>query len=121
MQIGVFPDVSGLELSVSVTSYEEGGENGYVHKLPGRASWPHIVMKSGVTDSDALFQWVSQSSGDGFAAAGNKITRCTGAITALGTDGAGFVPGIFRAPSPSGGPALISMRVPVTPFKRNSR
>jgi phage tail-like protein len=88
VQIGVFQEVSGLELSVSVKEYEEGGENGYVHKFPGRASWPHIVMKSGVTNSDALFQWVSQSSGDGFAAAGNKITRCTGAITALGTDGA---------------------------------
>jgi phage tail-like protein len=87
VQIGVFQEVSGLELQVAVKEYEEGGENGFVHKFPGRSSWPHIVMKSGVTNSDALFQWVSKSSGEGFAAAGNKITRSTGAITAIGTDG----------------------------------
>lgn len=87
VQIGVFQEVSGLELTVAVKEYEEGGENGYVHKFPGRSSWPNVVMKAGITNSDALFQWVSQSSGDGFASAGNKITRCTGAITALGSDG----------------------------------
>ncbi len=87
VQIGVFGEVSGLELQVGVEEYQEGGQNGYVHKFPGRITWPHIVMKSGVTNSDALFQWVSKSSGDGFAAAGNKLTRCTGAITAIGTDG----------------------------------
>jgi phage tail-like protein len=87
VQIGVFGEVSGLELHVDVEEYQEGGENSYVHKFPGRMTWPHIVMKAGVTDSDALFQWVAKSSGEGFAAAGNKLTRCTGAITALGTDG----------------------------------
>jgi phage tail-like protein len=80
-------EVSGLELHVGVEEYQEGGENGYVHKFPGRMTWPHIVMKAGVTNSDALFQWVNKSSGAGFASSGNKITRCTGAITALGTDG----------------------------------
>jgi phage tail-like protein len=87
VQIGVFQEVSGLELHVAVKEFEEGGQNGFVHKFPGRASWPHIVLKAGITNSDALFQWVSKSSGDGFASAGNKIARCTGAITALGTDG----------------------------------
>ena len=87
VQIGAFQEVSGLELQVAVKEYEEGGQNGFVHKFPGRASWPHIVMKAGVTNSDALFQWVAKSSGDGFAAAGDKITRSTGAITAIGSDG----------------------------------
>ncbi len=87
VQIGAFQEVSGLELHVAVKEYEEGGQNGFVHKFPGRASWPHIVMKAGVTNSDALFQWVAKSSGDGFAAAGDKITRNTGAITAIGSDG----------------------------------
>ena len=81
VEIGVFTEVSGLELKVEVESYQEGGENSFVHKLPGRISWPHIVLKRGVTDSDALFSWVNKSAGDGFAANGNKLTRCTGAIT----------------------------------------
>lgn len=87
VQIGVFAEVYGLELHVAVEEYQEGGENGYVHKFPGRMAWPHIVMKAGITNSDALFQWVSRSSGEAYAAAGNKLARCTGAITALGTDG----------------------------------
>jgi phage tail-like protein len=85
--IGVFQEVSGLELHVAVKEFEEGGQNGFVHKFPGRSSWPNIVMKAGITSSDALFQWVASTSGDGFAAAGNKITRCTGAITAVAADG----------------------------------
>lgn len=85
--IGTFQEISGLELTVGVTEHEEGGQNGFVHKFPGRTSWPNIVLKAGVTNSDALFQWVSRSSGDGFATNGNKLTRNTGAITAMGTDG----------------------------------
>jgi phage tail-like protein len=85
VEIGVFSEVSGLEVSVDVVTYEEGGENGYVHKLPGRMKWPNIVLRRGITDSDALFQWVRKSSGDDFAANGNKLTRCTGAITVMGT------------------------------------
>jgi len=86
VEIGVFSEVSGLEVTVDVVTYEEGGENGYIHKLPGRMTWPNIVLRRGVTDSDALFQWVRKSSGDDFAANGNKLTRCTGAITVLGAD-----------------------------------
>ena len=87
VEIGIFSEVSGLELSVDVVTYEEGGENGYVHKLPGRMKWPNIVLSRGITDSDALFEWVRKSSGDDFAANGNKLTRCTGAITVMGTTG----------------------------------
>ncbi|MDQ1395047.1 MAG: hypothetical protein QOG64_306 [Acidimicrobiaceae bacterium] len=86
VEIGVFAEVSGLELTVAVDTYEEGGENGFSHKLPGRMSWPNLVFKRGITDSDALFNWVGKSSGPGFAANGNKVTRSTGAITLLGSD-----------------------------------
>ncbi len=87
VEIGVFAEVSGLEMKVEVEQMQEGGENGFVHQLPGRMTWPHIVMKRGVTDSDALFSWVNKSSGDGFSANGNKVTRSTGAITIIDTLG----------------------------------
>ena len=87
VEVGVFGEVSGLEMRVSVEEHQEGGENGFVHQLPGRMTWPHIVLKRGVVDSDALFSWVSKSSGDAFSANGNKITRCTGAITIIDTQG----------------------------------
>ncbi len=85
IEIGVFTEVSGLELKVAVEEFQEGGENSFTHQLPGRISWPHIVLKRGVTDSDALFKWVNQSAGDAFAANGNRLTRSTGAITIVNT------------------------------------
>jgi phage tail-like protein len=87
VQIGVFAEVTGLEVRVDVATYREGGENGFVHKLPGRMNWPHIVLKRGVTDSDALFSWVNKTAGSGFADNQNKVTRSTGAITVIGSDG----------------------------------
>ena len=87
VQIGMFAQVSGLELKVDVITYEEGGVNGFVHKLPGRMTWPHIVLRRGVCDSDALFSWTAKTSGPAFEANGNKLARSTGAITAIGSDG----------------------------------
>lgn len=85
--IGTFSEVRGLELHIDVATYAEGGENGFVHQLPGRMTWPNIVLRRGVTDSDALFAWVNKTSGAGFASNSNKVTRSTGAITALGSQG----------------------------------
>jgi phage tail-like protein len=87
VQIGLFAQVSGLELQVDVVTYREGGVNGFAHKLPGTTTWPHIVLKRGVTNSDALFDWATKTSGAGFSANGNKLVRNTGAITSLGSDG----------------------------------
>jgi phage tail-like protein len=87
VEIGMFSEIQGLEVNVEVATYNEGGENGFVHQLPGRMTWPHIVLKRGVTNSDALFAWVNRTAGSGFAANDNKLTRNTGAITAISTAG----------------------------------
>lgn len=86
-EIGWFSEVSGLQVDIAVEDVQEGGENGYTHKLPGRMSWPNIVLKRGVTQNDALLKWLSKSSGEGFAVAGNKLTRSSAAITLLAADG----------------------------------
>lgn len=87
VSIGVFSEVRGLELTVGVEEFREGGQNGFSYKLPGRISWPNLVFKSGITDSDALFTWVNKSAGQGFSANGNMVTRCTGAVTLIADDG----------------------------------
>ena len=87
VEIGVFQEVHGLSLTVGVEEVREGGQNGFVHKLPSRMSWPNLVFRRGVTDSDALFAWVGKSSGEGFAANNNKLTRCTGAVTVVSSTG----------------------------------
>lgn len=83
VEIGVFREVSGLQVTVEVQEVAEGGQNGYTHKLPSRMSWPNITFKRGLTKSDALFEWLQKSSGEGFAGEGNTLNRSTGAITVL--------------------------------------
>jgi phage tail-like protein len=87
VEIGRFMGISGLEVSVGVEEIQEGGENNYVHKLPGRMSWPNITLKRGITQNDALLAWLNKSSGEQFSANGNKLTRSTAAITRMGPAG----------------------------------
>ena len=70
VEIGVFREVTGLQVTVNVVEVNEGGQNSFVHKLPARMSWPNIVFKRGLTQSDALFDWLQKSSGEGFAGIG---------------------------------------------------
>jgi phage tail-like protein len=88
VEIGVFLEVTGLEVTVAVEEIREGGQNAFAYKVPGRMRWPNLVFRRGLTDSDALFTWVSNASGEGFAGNNNKLSRATGAVTALGSDGA---------------------------------
>lgn len=81
VEIGTFTEVSGLELDVGVEEVEEGGQNHFVHKLPGRMTWPNLVLKRGMTKGDELFAWVQESSGDGFAGQGSKLERKSAAVT----------------------------------------
>jgi phage tail-like protein len=86
-EIGVFRSVSGLGVTVETEDVVEGGENGFVHKLPGRMTWPNLVFKRGITQADALFDWINEVSGEGLATQQNKVTRSTGAVTVIGYDG----------------------------------
>lgn len=87
VQIGTFSKVAGLTVEVDVETVEEGGQNQYAHKLPKGLRWPNIVLTRGVTDSDNFLAWVTRSSGDGLAAAGDKLGRKTAAITMLDAKG----------------------------------
>lgn len=65
-QIGTFMEVSGLTVEVEVESYVEGGVNGYEHRLPGRIKYPNILLKRGLTDAEALFDWFTEAARNGF-------------------------------------------------------
>jgi phage tail-like protein len=54
---GGFTECTGLQVEVEVTDYQEGGNNGYVHKMVGRTKFTNIVLKRGVTDSTDLWDW----------------------------------------------------------------
>lgn len=53
-----FKEVSGLDSKIEVIDYREGGEKFFpVRKLPGKVSYSNIVLKTGVTDDEQLYQW----------------------------------------------------------------
>ena len=54
---GGFREVRGLESSVEVKSYAEGGVNGFQHMLPGETRYPNLVLSRGLTDLDTLWGW----------------------------------------------------------------
>ena len=88
VQIGAFTEVSGLAVTIDVEELAEGGQNQFTHKLLGRMKWPNLVLKRGITDSDALFQWLATCSGDGLTGAGNKIVGKEGEVRVLTSQGA---------------------------------
>jgi phage tail-like protein len=59
--VGHFSRCSGLELSIEVFEYAEGGNNEFAHKLPGRLMHPNLVLSRGLTDSDTLLKWFAQT------------------------------------------------------------
>jgi phage tail-like protein len=90
LQIGAFTEVTGLGVAIDVEELMEGGQNAYTHKLLGRMRWPNIVLKRGLTDSNALFTWLLKFSGDGFNHADNKVGPETGSISVLTPSGDPF-------------------------------
>jgi phage tail-like protein len=88
VELGVFKEVTGLNVTVQVEEIREGGQNGYVHQIPGRMTWPNLVFRRGGTNSNALFEWFQKTSGEGFASNSNTLTRSTGAVTVIDPVGA---------------------------------
>ncbi|HEU5213328.1 MAG TPA: phage tail protein [Gaiellaceae bacterium] len=55
--IGYFAHCSGLEVDVSVYDYHEGGNNDFVHHLPGEVRYPNLILSRGLTNEDAIAKW----------------------------------------------------------------
>jgi phage tail-like protein len=87
IEIGAFTECSGLSVDVEVEELKEGGQNQFVHKLPGRLKWPNIVLKRGITNSDQLFAWLAECSGEGFEGLGNKLARKEGEVALMDSSG----------------------------------
>jgi phage tail-like protein len=81
--IGTFQRVQGLEVTLEVEEYVEGGVSGFVHRLPGQMRWPSLVFSRGLTNSDSLFEWMNKSAGHGFQEAGGKLERRTASVSVL--------------------------------------
>jgi len=63
--LGMFLEISGLGAQYETYEYAEGGNNLYTHHFIGRRRWPNITLKSGVTNQDALLDWVLDTATSG--------------------------------------------------------
>ena len=81
--IGRFSEVSGLSVQITVEDLVEGGNNGAVLKLLGGRSYSNIILKRGITNNDALLEWLEECSGEGFEKAGGKVAPRDAHISVL--------------------------------------
>lgn len=55
---GVFTEVSGLQIEMDVMEYQEGGNNGFVHRLPGFTKVSNLTLKRGMTNANEFYTWL---------------------------------------------------------------
>src|SRR3954451_6660118 len=62
--LGDWTKCDGIGVEYQVKEYEEGGQNGFVHRLPGRAKYQSIKLTRPIDRSSALVaRWVSTVAG----------------------------------------------------------
>lgn len=52
-----FQDITGLSVDVNTDTYNEGGENRFVHSLPTRTKYSDLVLKRGFTLTSGVTAW----------------------------------------------------------------
>jgi phage tail-like protein len=55
--LGGFSECAGLEMSLKVEEYREGGRNSAVLKFPSRVEWTNLTLKKGLGAGTALWDW----------------------------------------------------------------
>ena len=75
-----FTDCSGFGATTEPTEVNEGGLNGFSHKLPGRTKQSNITLKWGMTDSRDLYNWYRDI-------VNGRIKRYSGSIIVLDLEG----------------------------------
>ena len=56
-----FTECSGLTVNTEVMTVREGGLNNHVHQLPVRTSFNNLVLKTGYTMSNKLWEWYQKT------------------------------------------------------------
>lgn len=57
--LGGFMECTGLEASMQIEEYREGGRNGEVLKFPGHLSWSNITLRKGIGGL-GLWDWITE-------------------------------------------------------------
>ncbi|MBI3135497.1 MAG: phage tail protein [Bacteroidetes bacterium] len=56
-----FQEVTGLSMELGIETLDEGGLNGYSHRLPTRAKYENLVLKRGMLTDTALMIWITDA------------------------------------------------------------
>jgi phage tail-like protein len=57
MALAGFSECSGLETTMDIEEYKEGGNNGTILHFPTRVKWTNLRLKRGLTFASDLWQW----------------------------------------------------------------
>lgn len=61
VELGFFTGCEGLSAEYTFEEYQEGGSNGYVHKLPGRVKYANVKLTRLISpDSMKLAAWLTK-------------------------------------------------------------
>lgn len=60
INIAQFSEVNGLQIEIEIESYQEGGQNGFVHNFPKGIKYQPLVLKRGITNLDGLWDWYKE-------------------------------------------------------------
>ncbi len=75
VEIGSFTGCEGLVAEYEVYEYQEGGNNAFVHRMPGRLKYPNVKLTRAVDrDSGKLAAW--------FTSLEQAVQRKTAKVTA---------------------------------------
>jgi phage tail-like protein len=78
-ELGLWNSFEGLGMETSIETREEGGNNFFVHQLPGRLKYSNVKITRPIgRDSKLVADW--------FAGMATGVKRTTAEITALGPD-----------------------------------
>ena len=75
-----FTECSGFGSTVEVIEYREGGDSTTVYKLPGKSSYPDLMLKWGLTESRELYDWH-------LSAINGQVERKNGSVIVLDDTG----------------------------------
>jgi phage tail-like protein len=78
--LGNWSKCDGLSVEYDIFEYKEGGENTYVHRIPGRAKFQNLKLTRPVNkDSKQVADWIAQMK--------TQVKRETAEVSALDTEG----------------------------------
>jgi phage tail-like protein len=78
--LGNWSKCDGLSVEYEVFEYKEGGENAFVHRLPGRAKYQNIKLTRPINkDSQKVADWMAKLK--------QQVKRQTAEISALDSEG----------------------------------